>query len=100
MPSRPIVLAAALATAAALGGCHTVRYHTARPASVRRVEQKLHFYFWGLKGKPVIDLDAACPEGVARWRNDASAGDWVANFLTLGIRSPRTVVIECAEVSR
>ena len=52
------------------------------------------------KGKPVIDLDAACPEGVARWTNKSDALDWLASVATLGIWSPRTVIIECAEVAR
>lgn len=97
---RPLALAAALCATAALAGCHTVRYETGRRASARHVEQKHHFFFWGLKGHPVIDLEAACPEGAARWSNSATAADWLASVVTLGIWSPRTVVIECAEVSR
>jgi hypothetical protein len=102
VPRRPPALLALLALCAAglLAGCHTVRYQTARPASARHVEQKHHFFFWGLKGKPVVDLDAACPEGVARWTNHATPGDWLASVVTLGVWSPRTVDIECAEVSR
>lgn len=92
--------AAALCAAAALAGCHTVRYQTGRPASPRKVEQTHHFFLWGLVGKPVVDLDAACPEGAARWSNHSTAGDWLASVVTLGLWSPRTVTIECAEVAR
>lgn len=92
----PLALAAALA----LAGCHTVRYQTARPASARHVEQTHHFFLWGLVGRPVVDLEAACPEGAARWRSGATFGGWLAGVVTLGLWSPRTVVIECAEVSR
>jgi uncharacterized protein YceK len=97
---RLLVVVVALCAAGLLSGCHTVRYQTERPASARHVEQKHHFFFWGLKGKPVVDLDAACPEGVSRWSNQATAADWLASVVTLGVWSPRTVVIECAEVSR
>lgn len=97
---RPILLAAALCAAAALSGCQTIRYDTGRPASPRHVEQDIHFFLWGLSGKPVVDLEAACPEGAARWRSQATAGDWFIDVITLGIYNPRTVVIECAEVSR
>jgi hypothetical protein len=102
MPAVPRLRSAvaALCAAAALAGCHTVRYQTGRPASARKVEQTHHFFFWGLKGKPVVDLDAACPEGVARWTNRSDALDWLASVGTLGVWSPRTVTIECAEVSR
>ena len=97
---RHLPIVVLLCAAGLLSGCHTVRYQTGRPASPRKVEQTHHFYFWGLKGKPVVDLDAACPEGVARWSSQSTAGDWFASVLTIGIWSPRTVVIECAEVSR
>lgn len=99
MRLAPLALAAAATLA--LAGCHTVRYRTARPASARHVEQVHHFYLWGLVGQPVVvDLDAACPEGAARWESGASPAGWLASVLTLGIWSPRTVVIECAEVAR
>lgn len=98
--THPRSFAFALAAAVALAGCQTVQYRTGRPASARHVVQTHHFFFWGLRGKAVVDLEAACPEGVARFRNQATAGDWFASVLTLGIWSPRTVVVECAEVAR
>jgi len=92
--------ALAAAAALALAACHTVRYDAGRPASQRRYETTVHFYLWGLVGKARVDLDAACPEGVARFRNDASALHWLAEVATLGIWSPRRIVVECAEVLR
>jgi hypothetical protein len=92
-------LAAALCLA--LCACHTIRYDTGRPASPRKVERTVHFFFWGLGGQPAkVDLDAACPEGAARWKSGATFGDWLGEVLTLGIWAPRTIVIECAEVAR
>lgn len=93
---------AALLAAMALGlaACHTVRYDAGRPASHRRYETTVHFFLWGLAGRPVVDLDAACPEGVARFRNEAGAPHWLAEVATLGLWSPRRVVVECAEVAR
>jgi hypothetical protein len=94
---RPLLLAAALL----LAGCQTIRYDTGRPASPRHVVQPVHFWLWGLVGQPVVvDLDAACPDGAARWRSQATAGDYLADVLTLGLYNPRTVTIECAEVAR
>jgi len=92
---RRIVFASLAAFA--LAGCHVVRYDTGRPASPRVVTIPVNFFVWGLVGDRVIDLDAACPEGAARWRNQATAGDAIFDVITLGIWSPRTVVIECAE---
>ncbi len=96
MRSRALAAAVALALAA----CHTVRYDAGRPASQRRWEKTVHFYLWGLAGKPRVDLDAACPEGVARFRSEATALHWIAEVATIGIWSPRRVVVECAEVAR
>lgn len=83
--------------ALAVAGCHTVRYDTGRPASPRVVTIPLNFFVWGLVGDHSVDLDAACPEGAARWQNRATFGNAVVDVLTLGIWSPRTVTIECAE---
>ncbi len=95
-PSR----VAAVALALALAGCHVVRYDTGARASPRRVEQTVHFFFWGLVGGARVDLDAACPDGAARWRSEATFGEVVADLVTLGVWSPRTVVVECAEARR
>lgn len=92
----------ALLAAIALGlvACHAVRYDAGRPASQRRYEATVHFWLWGLAGRPRVDLDAACPEGVARFRNEAGPLHWVAEVATLGLWAPRRVVVECAEVAR
>jgi hypothetical protein len=83
-----------------LAACHVVRYDTGLPPSPRRVEQTVHFFFWGLAGEARIDLDEACPDGAARWRNEASFLDMVAGIVTVGLWVPRTVVVECAEGRR
>ncbi len=83
--------------ALALAGCHVVRYDTGRPASQQVVTIPLNFFLWGLVGDRVVDLDAACPEGAARWQNQATVGDAFFDVITVGIWSPRTVKIECAE---
>lgn len=84
-------------TLLALGGCHAIRYETGRPVSPRVVTVPVNFFVWGLIGNHVVDLDAACPEGAARWQNRASPLNAFFDLVTLGIWSPRTVIIECAE---
>jgi hypothetical protein len=90
------ILLASLA-ALALAGCHVVRYDTGQPASPRVVTIPVRYFFWGLKGDPTIDLDAACPEGAARWESRATFTNKLLDVVTLGIYVPRTVIIECAE---
>jgi hypothetical protein len=92
---RRLALAAALAVT--LGGCHNVRYDTGRPPSDRVVNVPVNFFLWGLVGEKTVDLDAACPEGAASWVNRATAIDALLDVLTVGIWSPRTVSITCAE---
>jgi hypothetical protein len=90
---------AALA-ALSLAGCHAVRYDAGRAESPRRWERTIHFYAWGFKGDGRVDLDAACPEGVASFRSEAGFLGWVAQVLTLGFYSPRKVTVVCAEGPR
>jgi ABC-type glycerol-3-phosphate transport system substrate-binding protein len=94
---RTRALAAAAAAALALAGCHAVRYDAGRPPSQRRYERTIHFWLWGFKGDGRVDLDAACPEGVATFKSEATPLGWVAQVLTVGFWSPRRVVVVCAE---
>jgi hypothetical protein len=92
--------ALAVAAALALAGCHAVRYDAGRAPSQRRYERTIHFWLWGFKGDGRVDLDAACPEGVASFKSEATALGWVAQVLTVGFWSPRRVVVVCAEGTR
>jgi hypothetical protein len=91
----------ALAIAAlALAGCQTVRFQAGRQPAPTHVQQDAHYFLWGLVGEARVDLDAACPNGVAAFRVEARTGDYLLDVITLGIYSPRTISIECAEVKR
>jgi hypothetical protein len=83
--------------ALALAGCHAVRYDAGRPPSQRRWEKTIHFWMWGFQGDSRVDLDAACPEGVASFESHATTLGWVAQVVTLGFWSPRRVTVVCAE---
>lgn len=77
-------------------GCQTVSYTTNRTGGGNRIEQSAPFFFWGLSGEKVVDMDALCPNGPARWYSQQTFLDGFLSTITLGIYSPRTVVIECA----
>lgn len=77
-------------------GCYSVRYQTRTTEAGKRHEIPAHFFFWGLAGEKDVDLDAVCPEGPVRWSNHASAADVLLTLVTLGLYSPRTIVVECA----
>ncbi len=89
--SRLFLAVALLALAPA---CHRVAYQTRLPAGGRIQQQKLDYWFWGLMGRHDVDLDEICPEGVASFRTEAA---WLGalDFVTLGIYTPRTLIVEC-----
>jgi hypothetical protein len=89
--------ALAAVAALALAGCHAVRYDAGRPPSQRRWERTIHFWMWGFQGDNRVDLDAACPEGVASFESHATALGWVAQVVTVGFWSPRKVTVVCAD---
>jgi hypothetical protein len=97
-PVRRTALAAL--SALALAGCHAVRYDAGRAPSARRWEKTIHFWAWGFKGDNRVDLDAACPEGVASFYSEAGVGGWIAQVITLGFWSPRKAVVVCADGPR
>lgn len=94
MKSLPLRVAAVLLPLLLTTGCHRVAYQSRLPRGGKVHEQQLTYWFWGLSGRHDVDLDALCPEGVAAFRTEATAlGLW--DFLTLGIYTPRTLVVEC-----
>jgi hypothetical protein len=74
-----------------------VGFQTHLPKGPEVHEQVLSYWVFGIIGEHEVDLDALCPMGVAAWRTEAVA--W-ADVLTLGIYTPRRVVVECAGVKK
>jgi len=86
-----------LALAVALAGCHRVGFQTHLPRGEEVREQVLSYWAFGIIGEHEVALDALCPAGVAAWRVEAVG--WV-DILTLGVYTPRRVVVECAGVKK
>jgi hypothetical protein len=86
-----------LALAAPLAACHRVEFRTRLPRDGEVREKTLDYFLFGIVGQHELDLDAMCPSGVAGWRTESIA--WV-DVLTLGIYTPRRVVVQCAGVKR
>ena len=82
-----------LATAA---GCKTIHYTTDHAGGGGRIEQRAPFYLWGLVGEKVVHMGELCPKGPARWYSQQTWPDSTLEKLTLGIYSPRTIVVECS----
>ncbi len=87
----PLILAAVLG----LSGCFITRIE--RPvAGLEPVELRQHFFFAGLVGESVVDLASECPRGVASFGDRFTFVDIVLAIASVGIYTPRTVVIHCA----
>jgi hypothetical protein len=72
------------------------RFDTGRTSSGERVSEWRHTGIWGWIPASPFDLEAACPDGVARFGSHINFLNWLPGFLTLGLYAPRTVWAECA----
>jgi hypothetical protein len=86
-----------LALAVLLAACHRVAFQTRLPKGPEVKEKVLGYWAFGIFGEHEVDLDALCPSGVAAWRAESIA--WV-DIITLGVYTPRRVVVECAGVKK
>ena len=81
-------------------GCaYRYQFNTGLPPSGERVQEWRHIYVWGWVEPDPVDLERACPSGVARFGSYINFGNWLPAFLTLGLYAPRTVFVECASAS-
>jgi hypothetical protein len=60
------------------------------------VELRQNFFLFGLIGDKEIDLVDQCPRGVSGISEKFTFGDGVLTLITLGIYSPRTVLVNCS----
>lgn len=86
----------ALTGLVALCGCYTVGYRTHATVGERRYEERANFYLWGFVGEKDVNLDEVCPEGPQAWRTEQTFWDGFFAVITLGVYSPRHVVVQCA----
>ena len=90
--ARPLILLALFFLCA----CYPVRIE--RPVSSQEpVRLPQHFFLFGLIGESTIDLRKECPNGIASFGDRATPLNWVFSIVTLGLYTPRTVMIECQQ---
>ena len=90
--ARGALIAALLA---ACLGCFSVQVERQIAAGSTR-QLKQNFFILGRIGEPEIDLAKECPAGVASFGDTFTWSDVLFGVLTLGIYTPRTVVLKCA----
>jgi hypothetical protein len=95
------VVAASIATSQ--GGCYKATLKDANVPREALTEQETRwesYFLWGLVGSPEEDTREICGGATpAMVRQDAGAGEWFVGFITLGIYSPRRLVVSCAPVA-
>lgn len=87
----PFLMLAALL----LSSCFTVRYTATPEVNGPHHEEWVNFFLWGLIGEKKVDLDEVCPQGAARWQNQATFVNGLLYFITIGIYAPRTITVDC-----
>jgi len=92
---NPAGVISAVLLGALLCGCYTVRYTTGQNPGGSHHEEGANFFLWGLVGEKSVNLDTICPQGVARWKNQATFLDGFLSVITLGIYEPRTITVDC-----
>jgi hypothetical protein len=92
---RELLAVGALMT---LAGCYNVTYIAkTRTPSTMVQEEKMNFFVAGLVGTHDVQAGQKCPTGVAKVKTTQTAVDVLLTVVTIGIYSPRTAQITCAQ---
>jgi len=76
-------------------GCYSVRVERQTVAGETR-QIKQNFFLLGRIGESEIDLSKECPSGVASFGDIFTWSDVLLSIVTIGIYTPRTVILKCA----
>ena len=84
-----------------ISACSSVTIRTDNQKKIRQAptyEKRFHYYWWGLKGDHKVNVRLACQgKEVKQMQSVYTFGDSVLGLITLGIYSPRTARVWCAE---
>lgn len=78
-------------------GCYRVQYYTEATPNGQERWRWNHFFVWGVAGHGETDIRAECPHGIARAAVKHSFPNMLLSVLTLGIYTPTTTELWCAE---
>jgi hypothetical protein len=81
----------ALSLLATSGCAYKYTFRTGEPpAKEKTYTEWKHIGLWGWISSSPVNLDKACPEGVAEFGSYVSLPNWVCAVITAGLYSPRT----------
>jgi Bor protein len=89
-----------IASGMVLSGCYHATINTDLPPSNRKIEQKwANAWIFGLVPPETVETAAQCPNGIARVETQLSFLNQLVGILTIGIYTPMSIVVTCAEGS-
>jgi len=92
---KTLVRVIVIALSVACSGCFVVQVERPIGAAEARYTRQ-HFFLFGRIGEFDVDLARECPEGVASFGDRFTFSDALIGLLTVGIYTPRSVVIRCS----
>jgi len=75
-------------------GCFALKVDNEKAVRSEYRERE-HFFLFGLVGEATVDLPAICSKGVGTFGDQMSPLDGALTILSLGLYTPRTVIVEC-----
>ena len=81
---------------AAMTACHTTTIEVGSGAESNVVYDRKHYFIGGLFPTRNVDVGEHCPHGATAIREETRFSDGFANFITLGIWTPRSSWYHCA----
>ncbi len=92
--SRAIALLTCLV---ALNGCGYT-YHFRDTSQLRGEEHNkwASYFIFGIAGDYEVNVKEFCPQGAAEVATGSNFGTWIVGVITIGIYSPRKVIIRCS----
>jgi hypothetical protein len=95
--ARPVLMMILLS---AMTGCYAARIESGLPPSTTQIRQNFaSSWIYGLVPPSTVKAAAECPDGVAIVETRLSFLNQLVGGLTLGIYTPMTIVVTCAEKS-
>ena len=84
----------------ALSGCYTATIETNLPPSNMTIQENwVAGWIFGLVPPKTVETAAQCPHDVAKVMTQLSFANQLVGLLTLGIYTPMTIQVTCAEAS-
>jgi len=92
---RALLLTALVALAS---GCYRQVVNTGRAPSTTTINKAwTATWAWGLVPAQAIDVTQQCAGGIATVETQLTVPNWFAQLVTIGIYSPRSVTVTCAQ---